>query len=363
MEIFWATLVFILGLGLVILTIFSAIRTFVLPRSSPNLLTRGVFRVVRFFFNLRVRYARSYDERDQIMALFAPIGLILLVPAWLSLVLIGYAAMFWAIGVRPWPAALTASGSALFTLGFVSADNSLLVALLDFSESTVGLVLTALLISYLPTIYGAFSRREIAVALLEVRAGEPPSAVEMILRFHRIHGLHRLTEQWQSWEIWFAEVEETHTSLSTLVFFRSPQPHRSWVTAAGVVLDTASLTASTLDVPRDFHADLCIRAGYLALRRIADFFDIPYNAAPQPADPISISRLEFDEVYDRLHSLGVPLKADREQAWRDFSGWRVNYDTVLLALANLTMAPYAPWVSDRSLPFRRSLLRQWRVRI
>jgi hypothetical protein len=39
---------------------------------------------------------------------------------------------------------------------------------------------------------------------------------------------------------------------------------------------------------------------------------------------------------------GVPLKADLEQAWRDFAGWRVNYDRVLLALAALTMAPHAP---------------------
>ena len=45
---------------------------------------------------------------------------------------------------------------------------------------------------------------------------------------------------------------------------------------------------------------------------------------------------------------GVPLKADRDQAWRDFAGWRVNYDIVLLSLARLTQAPAAPWSSDRS---------------
>jgi hypothetical protein len=41
------------------------------------------------------------------------------------------------------------------------------------------------------------------------------------------------------------------------------------------------------------------------------------------------------------------MKADRQQAWEDFAGWRVNYDTVLRALAKLTMAPEAPWISDR----------------
>jgi hypothetical protein len=44
----------------------------------------------------------------------------------------------------------------------------------------------------------------------------------------------------------------------------------------------------------------------------------------------------------------VSLKPDRDQAWHDFAGWRVNYDTTLLRLAALTMAPYAPWSSDRS---------------
>jgi hypothetical protein len=131
------------------------------------------------------------------------------------------------------------------------------------------------------------------------------------------------------------------------------------VTAAGAVLDAAALSRSVLDVPRDPNADLCIRAGYLALRRIADFFQISYNAAPLPGDPISIARQEFDAACGRFASDGVPLKPDMEQAWRDFAGWRVNYDTVLLALAALTMAPYAPWSSDRSmLRARRSRRRQ-----
>ena len=37
-----------------------------------------------------------------------------------------------------------------------------------------------------------------------------------------------------------------------------------------------------------------IRAGYLALRRIGDFFSIDYDPNPQPDDFISISQQEFD---------------------------------------------------------------------
>jgi hypothetical protein len=210
--------------------------------------------------------------------------------------------------------------------------------------------MVALLIAYLPTMYNAFQQRELAVTMLEVRAGSPPSAVEMIIRFHRLHSLENLHGLWESWETWFAQIEESHTSLAALVFFRSPQPDHSWVTASGAVLDAASLMRSTVDVPADTQADLCIRAGYLALRRIADFFGVAYNSAARfPDDPISITRVEFDAACSQLAAAGVPLTPDRDQAWQDFAGWRVNYDRVLLALAGLTMAPYAPWSSDRNL--------------
>ena len=87
---------------------------------------------------------------------------------------------------------------------------------------------------------------------------------------------------------------------------------------------------------------------YLALRSIADYFEIAYNPHAKAEDPISVSRAEFDTLLDHLEADDVPLKADRDQAWRDFSGWRVNYDTVLVALAGLTAAPPAPWSSDRT---------------
>jgi hypothetical protein len=187
------------------------------------------------------------------------------------------------------------------------------------------------------------------VTLLEVRAGSPPSAVDLFKRYHRLKQMGELNELWRQWENWFGDIEESHTSLGPLAFFRSPRPHRSWITAAGTVLDAAALAASTIAIPHDAQADLMIRAGYLALRHISDFFSISYNPNPAPTDPISISRLEYDLACQELREAGVPLRANLDQAWKDFSGWRVNYDRVLLMLCRLTMAPYAPWSSDRSL--------------
>jgi hypothetical protein len=341
-------LVFAVGAAIVATTLLSVTRVLLVPRSAPDPLVRVVFLIVRFFFRPWAHASRPYAERDRVMAFYAPLSLLALLPAWLTLILLAYSGMFWALGIPSWREAFRESGSSLLTLGFAPADN-VPQTLLMFSEAAIGLILVALLIAYLPTMYAAFSRREAAVTLLEVRAGSPPSAVEMIERYHRIHGLERLSQVWPTWEAWFAEIEESHTSLPALVFFRSPQPDRSWVTAAGAVLDTAALTASTLDIPRDASADLCIRAGFIALRRVADFFQFRYNPNPHfPQNPISITRSEFDAVYDRLASNGIPLKPDRNRAWLDFAGWRVNYDPVLLALADLTMAPPAPWSSDQS---------------
>jgi hypothetical protein len=215
-------------------------------------------------------------------------------------------------------------------------------------EAAIGLFLLALLITYLPSIYTAFSRRELGVTALSVRAWEPPSGREMIWRHWVLERIDELHGVWTEWERWFVDVEETHTSLPSLVFLRSPQPDHSWVTASGAVLDGAALTLSSVDVARDVEAEFMIRAGYLCLRRIADFFQIPYDPNPSPGDPISVTREEWEAMIATLDEAGVPLKADREQAWRDFAGWRVNYDTVLLALADITTAPPAEWSSDRA---------------
>ena len=340
------TAVFLFGLFIIGGTLVAAIKTFILPRGVNVWLTRVVFQTIGFWFRLRVKRA-TYEERDRIMAFFPPLVLFLMPMILLVLILLGYMLLFWSLEPRPLPELFYLSGSSLLTLGYASV-NTPGSKLLEFSEAMIGLVLIAMLIAYLPTMYSAFSRRETAVVLWEARAGSPPTVVEMITRSYRTGELERLRDVWISWQTWFAELEESHTSLSPLVFFRSPQAQRSWITAAGNVMDSAAMMLSAVDVPPNPQAAFFIRAGFLALRQIADFFGLPYVDNPQSDMPISISEYEFDKVCDELAAQGVPLKADRVQAWRDFAGWRVNYDDVLLSLASLTHAPYAPWISDRS---------------
>ena len=341
-QLLLRVLAFFVGVIFVARALASAVRVFVLPRASNEPIARIVFTWMARLFTMVAKPSKPYAFRDRVWAYYAPVSLLVLPIVWLTIVLIGYTAIFWSFGADKVSDAFRISGSSLFTLGFApSAGTAEDIA--SFSEAGIGLLLLALLIAYLPTMYASFSRRELAVNLLDVRADSPPSAIAMMQRFHRLGQMSHFHGQLEMWETWFADIAESHTSLAALAFFRSPQRDHSWVNAAGAIMDGAALYRTTIDVPKDIQADLTIRAGYLALRRIADFFGIEYERQPTAETPCSISQADFRIACAELTDQGVPLQADLDQAWRDFRGWRINYDQTLLALARLTMAPPARW--------------------
>jgi len=338
---------FLIGASLVYFSLNSAVHTFVLPRAAPNKLVRIIFRVTRRIFNIACVRAKTYADRDRIMALYGPTTLLVTVPAFLFFLLLGFTLIFWGTGGATLLESFELSGSSLFTLGFVAAK-TVPDYVLSFFEAACGTIMTALLIAYLPTIYGVYSQRETAVNSMATRAGDPPWGVTLIERAYKLGRLEGMESIWIEWERWFVTLEESHSSLTVTVFFRSQQPNRSWVTMAGVMLDAAALMRSSVNVPANPKADLMIRAGYLALRAVCLPYGFKTSKYPSfPETPISITRDEYDAAYDYLAQVGVPMKPDRDQAWLDFAGWRVNYDGALLDLCDLVMAPYAPWSSDR----------------
>lgn len=347
MRVGLETVGFVLSALAVAATVLSAIRAVVLPRATQNLLPRLTTTVVRGLFRVRTRRVADYTERDRLMAMLAPVALVAMLAAWLLSLVGAYSVMQFCFGGRSFESSILYSGSSIVTLG-TTADPRFWPSLLSYSEAGLGLLVVALFISYFPSIYSAFTRRETGVTLLQVRAGTPPDPATMMIRYHQIEERMELTELWRQWEAWFADIEESHTTFPILAFFRSPQPERSWITSAGAMLDSAAIWVSSVDHPPDPAAQLCIRAGFLALRRVADGFAIPHDPDPTPEGPISVSRSEWEAVMDRMAGAGVAVRADRDEAWRAWAGWRVNYDTVLLRLARLVEAPPAPWVSDRS---------------
>lgn len=356
-----------LGVVLVVATLLSAVRTVVVPRAESVGVTRIVFGTLRRLFEVVTRLRPGFAWTDRVMSLYAPASLLSLPLVWLGLLLVAFTMMLWASGEPP-ARALEVSGSSLLTLGFSKPATAAGVGMAFVGAALVIAIVVLLLVTYLPSMHAAFADREQQVIMLESRAGAPPTGVGLIERMARIRGLGRLAPIWEAWEEWFARVQESHTSQPALIFFRSQRPDHSWITAAGALLDGAALFVSCVDhralepdqgavsVVRDGRAqrirmpqaEVCIRAGYLCLRDIAAFHRIPFDPDPAPDDPVAVTREEFDGAWERMSAAGVPLVEDRDGAWAAFSGWRVNYETPLLELADLVAAPETAWVSDRS---------------
>ncbi len=333
---------FCVGVVVVVAVLLSAVRTVAVPRGEQVVLSRVLFAASKRVFDALVALRRTEVGKEAMRARYAPVTMLMLPLVWAFAVIGGFSMMFWATGVRPYREALVLAGSSFTTLGFRSTDDFVELELAVVA-ALFGLGLVALLLSFMPSLYSAFSRREALVARLEVRGGRPPSPDDLIVRAHNIGSLDSLEDTWTHWEQWFIEVEEAHTTYPALNYFRSPVPDRSWATASGAILDSAAMLQSAVAVPNSPQASLCIRAGYMALRRIADFFGVEHDADPRPGDPISVSRAAFDRTWGVLAAAGVPLVDDRDQAWRDFAGWRVNYDTVLLAICEMVDAPEGHW--------------------
>ena len=237
---------FVVGAALVAIVLDSALRTFVLPRGAVVRLTRFVSVIVRKLFDIPTQWAKTYEGRDRAMALFGPVAMFALVILWMVMVLTGFTMILVSVEQVSWKEAFIQSGSSMFTLGF-EPPFGFAATTLGFVEAGIGLGVLALLIAYLPDdLRRVLPPRGPRRATCRRAPDRRRRAVDLLRRAHLIGKLDNLDDLWVDWQLWFAELQETHTSLPFLNFFRSPEPDRSWITAAGAVLDAAAIVNSTI---------------------------------------------------------------------------------------------------------------------
>jgi hypothetical protein len=334
-------LVAIVGGCAVAWALLEAIRAFVIPRGiqlRSRVVFLWVFRLLRWI--TRVRGAVDREAVDAIMVYGGPIAVLGLPLLWLVTTLLGFAGIFWAIDGGAFGDAVVVSGSSLFTLGFERPEG-VGGAIAAFACATIGLGLLALVITYLPTLNAAFSRREAVVAMLDTRAGTPPNALTLIERHHVFAGIETLDALWPEWERWIVDVGETHYTHPMLVFFRSSEPDHSWVTATATLLEAANFRLSTIDASGAGNAAawMFYRAGLGAVQRLRSFF--AYRVSDREIAPVD--RVQFERVLAHLDEVGVSVVEDRELAWERFCRRRAEYEPVLDALARLVDAPAGLW--------------------
>lgn len=352
-------------LGIVLL---DAFQTIILPRRPA-----GRFRITRLFFlatwapwRAAARLLPSNRWREQAYSVYGPLSLLLLIVVWACLLVIAFGLLFYGLGtpfhdpmqvvskLGQMRDCFYVSGTTLFTLGLgdvipVSQKARTLMVV----EAGVGLGFVALVIGYVPLLYGTFSRREVAVALLDARAGSPPTAGELLLR-HGFKGGHEaLAELLAEWERWSAEMLESHISYPILCYYRSQHDNQSWLSAITAILDTCALLITTIEGPSTRQAQLTFAMARHTLVDLGHVFhrenqEKRYRESP----PQRLSDAEFGRLCETLVPSGLALCAAPDTRAR-LAAIRQLYEPHAQAMSEYLCMDLPLWIAPPRDPTRK----------
>ena len=349
----------LLGLFFCFGVILDAFQTIILPRRP-----RGRFRITRLFYLATWRpwvasasLTSNPKVREQIYSIYGPMSLLLLLGLWAVLLVSGFGLIYFALGT-PFSDAMNGhrsllanlrtdlyvSGTTLFTLGLGDVTpQSLLVRALIVVEAGTGLGFVALVIGYVPVLYQAFSRREVSVAMLDGRAGSPPTATELLRRHAYKGGQAELIALLAEWERWSAEILESHISYPILCYYRSQHDNQSWLSALVSVLDACALLITTVEGAAARQAQLTFAMARHALVDVGHVFHVEPSARNKEIE--SLDRLPsetFGAMCELLGDLHIRLCGDPE-SMRRLAAIRLLYEPHAHALSTFLKMELPLW--------------------
>ena len=351
-----AGLLFCLG------AVVDAFQTIILPRRPT-----GRFRITRLFYIATwvpwaavARRIRNRKLREMAYSTYGPGSLLFLLMLWALLLVSGFGLLLFALGT-PFADAMAAgselgrlrtdlyvSGTTLFTLGLGDVvPRSLAARALIISESGTGLGFVALVIGYVPVLYGAFSRREVSVALLDARAGSPPTSIELLRRHSFPGGQEALVVLLIEWERWSAELLESHVSYPILCYYRSQHDNQSWLSALTAVLDSCALLISVVPGVASRQAQLTFAMARHALVDLGNVFQLEKQEAKWRAHE-GADRLppaNFELLCGEMKQMGMRLCGDPEAPAR-LHALRALYEPHAHALADYLGLSLPRWVPE-----------------
>jgi hypothetical protein len=311
------------GCFLLAFVLLDAFQTIILPRRPV-----GRFRITRLFFLVTwypwtafTRILPSRRGREQLYSAYGPLALLVLFILWALLLILAYGLIFFGLGMpfvdptHPGSAigilgsCLYVSGTTLFTLGLGDVlPTSQIARALVVTEGGTGLGFVALVIGYVPVLYTAFSNREIAVALLDARAGSPPTAGELLTRHSFSGGHEALATLLSEWERWAAAMLETHISYPILCYYRSQHDNQSWLSALTAILDACSLLITTVEGPSTRQAQLTFAVARHVLVDLGHVFSLEAKAQQyRENENLRLKDDEFGELCQLLGESGFSL--------------------------------------------------------
>ncbi len=330
------------GSFIVVLTVWSVFTSLVVPRATSARLGRTLARSLSSSARRVSPRLPDFEARDRFLSFVGPAAIVFLFVLWLALILVGMAMIIWWTSGVTFADALAVAGSSVTTLGIVTTPGGGPRAL-EIVTAGLGFGVIALEIAYLPALYSAFATRETEVTLLAARGGTPAWGAEILARHFWLDTMVELPPLYSDWERWAAAVSESHANYPNLMWFRSPVSSRSWLVAIVAMMDSAALyhAVSPEQTPRE--ARLCLSMGIRCMRSMAGALRIPFDPDPLPTAEIRLTKTEFEDGYRRLEEVHFPVERDVDESWRNFKGWRTNYEPIVDALTRLIAPPPAPW--------------------
>jgi hypothetical protein len=292
---------------------------------------------------------RSERRREALLSTFAPVGLVILVLLWVGLVITGFG-LVW-LGVADGVAGIEGLGDALYFSGVVQLTVGFgeIVPLgtgprfLALLQAGLGVLVTAMVIGFLPSLYGAYAERERMLLRLDDLSDERLTPVALVRSWTSGGDRTELDRGFDEWERWTAMVMESHLTYPMLMWFRSQQRGQSWVTALGVVLDAATLVLVGTG-ERQGPAMRMYRRGTRAIDLLCR------RTGLRPVEGRASTTPEvFARVAGSLRATGL-VQRPVEEAYEAAVALRAPYAGRLEALIDVTMSPRGFWPSGGPVP-------------
>jgi len=309
------------------------------PRIARVILVAG-WRVWRFV-------ARRLPARsgDTMLGFYGPLLMLFAIALWATALIFGFALLQWAAGSHVAHGGGFDDDLFFSAGGFLSASMQLspstgLARGLFLGEAACGFGVLFVAIGYLPAIYQASSRREVAVAQLAPRAGTPPAAGALIVRSGRRGGWPDLDAYLAEWEDWAAELMETHLSYPALAYFRSQHVGQNWLAALTTVIDACAFAIAAAPDETDVEsAEITLSIGRHALADVS----LVLRAKPGRFDPPRLGSEDFAALWQLAAESGLDLRAKKEVEAR-LSELRCGYEPLVAGLSRALELKPPSWL-------------------